>query len=454
MTKKQAASGWPKTFLRQRSVGVIFFYVAAAKAAENSVSGGASVQQDFTDNYLMSQSNPEALQGQYFVPKVGYRYNNVTEILSIDARGSIERFNKTEFNGEYPSINIAFKKISERSSLSIDYDVNLQSTRVSEFNDSGTFEKVASNKTSITARALWQIQFSPQHSVSISGMHQPTNYESDIYADLKSNALQGNWQFQFTQRAKAYLGLSLTNYESRYFGNFPVVPLLLQGYKLCPPNSVLVSEFVCGISSGKGRAVNTTESKALRAGFEWDVHEQLKFSAGAGVAPSETVQQINVPELPVSFGQPINKDVVFGGARQTLSDSNIQLANIGLDYNREASSFNFAAESRIQPSSTGTLWKSQSVTLASRYSFSKLAWLNTDINYSRLSSLDEKIISASIDRNILDCQFKYNYRLTPTLTTAISIGYRRQIENANTKSVANAAIGAFSVSYTPQEWIW
>ncbi len=456
MTIKQEIVAWVKRFFRQQlMIGIFFCIPAVVSAAENGLSGGASVLQDFTDNYLMSQSNPEALQGQYFVPKVEYRYGNGTEVFSINAQGSVERFNRPEFNGEYPSVNLSFKKISERSSVTIDYGVNLQSTRVSEFNDSGTFERVASNKKTSTARALWQVQLNPQHSISISGSHQPINYESDIYADLKNDAFQANWQFQYTERAKVYLGLSLTKYESRYFGNFPVVPLLLQGYLLCPPNSVLVSEFVCGsFAPVQGNAVNNTESRALQTGFEWDLHEQIKFSAGAGIAPSETVQHINVPEVPVQFGQPINADVVFGGARQTLSDSKTQLANIGLEYTRESSSFNLAAESRIQPSSTGTLWKSQSIRLATKHSFSELAWLNADVNYSRLSSLDEKVISASIDRDIFDCQIKYGYRFTPTLITTFSIGYRRQIENANTELVANAVIGAFSIGYTPQEWTW
>lgn len=423
-------------------------------AAENGFDASVRLSQDFTDNYLMTSSDPQTLSGLYLIPTLDYKYGNGVESFLLSARGSIERFNKSEFNGEYPVLHITFKELMERSSFTIDYDLNQESTRVSEFNDSGTIEKVASNKTSGSTKVVWQFQLDPTNSISISGSHQSTAYESETYADLINNSLQVNWQYRLSERVSTYLGLSTTRYESKYANYFPIAPQLLLGHLFCPPNLVLVSESACGFVRERGKALNITDSKALQAGFSWDIYEQIKFSSGVGVAPSETVQHIDIPTIAVPFGQPINEDIVFGGKRQIKSESKILLANMGLTYKRETTSFDLTMESRIQPSSTGTLWKTQSLALGVNHSMSELTSLGIDFNYSNLHSLDEKVISASIDRDIVEGHIKFSHSFTPTLSSTFSIGYRYQKENTNTDLVADAFLGSFSIGYTPKEWTW
>ncbi len=444
-------------FSNSCAIVFVFLLIAAVtQAAENRLGTSLTAQQDLDDNYLMSPTDQQTLSGFYLKPKISYRHDDGFETFSADLQDSSERYNHSEYNVDNPAYAINYQRVMERATLSFGYDALRQSTRISEFKDSGNAGNGSTNQQTSTATAAWQYQLSPRNSISMNGSMQTIGYESAAYADLKNNSLQLGWQSELSDRLSFYTVLSESQYESKYEADFYVVPQRIQSYLLCPPNSLLVSEIACiSATSPRGDAVNATTSPGLQAGLKWNIQEQLKFSLGAGVTHVNTVQTIKIPEVSVQYGPPIDQEVFFGGQRSSRSESKLVTTNMNLTYLLETTTFGLTLSRKMQPSSTGSLLRIESLDFSMRKSLSEIDWIEADFTAEKLLTIDEKIIgSSSVNRNIFQGTLKYGYRFSNTLVAYASMSYKRQEANENDTIVANSMLGALAISYTPKEWMW
>ncbi len=430
------------------------FTSAIVVAAENYLGTSLTAQQYEDDNYLMSSTSQQTLSGSYLKPKISYRHDDGFEKFSADLQDSIERYNYSQYNVDNPAYSVNYQRIMERTTLNFGYDATRQSTRVSEFKDSGNIG--STNQQINTTTAAWQYQLTQRNLISLNGSMQTIKYESSAYADLKNDGLEASWQGDLTDRLSIYTVLLLSQYESRFTGNFYIVPQSVQGYLLCPPNSLLISEMACATETlPLGSAVNATDSSGLQAGLKWNIQKQLKFSLAAGVTNIETVQEIKIPELLVQYGSPIDQEVVFGGKRSTRSDSKLVTTHMNFTYQLEASTVGLTLSRKIQPSSTGSLLRIEGLDFSIRKPLSEIDWIEVDFMAQNLLTIDEKIINSStVDRNIFQGTIKYGYRFSNTLVASASISYRYQKANENIAIAANALVGVLAVSYTPREWTW
>jgi hypothetical protein len=429
------------------------FIPMLSAASENRLGTSLLLQQDAVDNYLMSATNPQSLAGKYVIPQINYHHQSATQDFSINFRETIERHNRAIYSGNYPALDVSYKKMLEQSTIFIGYQGNIQSTRITEFVDSGKFELISSDRSLNSVHGVWKYKLDPRNSFSIKGSMQLVDYESKTYADLINTDIQTNWQREWSETTSLYAGLSVAEYESKFNSFFPIVPKLIGGFLFCPSNSTLISVETCSISEA-GNIVSNSTSVSFQSGFIWNIHKQLRLSGGGGIANTSTLQHISIPALSVVYGEPINETILFGGKRVIESESKMRLANLNLAYQRETSSFELMVDSKIQPSSAGALWQSESVKILMRFAMSEVNWLSADISYSHLTAADENIISAAKNRNFFSGDLKYGHRLTDKFTATLSIGYRQQALTADSEMIAKALLGVLALSYTPREWAW
>ncbi|MES2821969.1 MAG: hypothetical protein V4732_00105 [Pseudomonadota bacterium] len=465
MKKKGTSSGlaMPPGWSKVAGISVcgsclIVFSVMSTRvhATQNRLGTFLIVQQDQDDNYLMSSTKQQTLAGLYLKPGIHYSHDNGFEKFSANLQGSIERYNRSEYNVNNPVSAINYQRVMERTILNFGYNASRQSTRISEFKDSGNIVNGYTNQQTNTATAAWQYQLSQRNMVAANGSMQTVKYESSNYADLKNNAIQINWQSELSDRLSFYTVVSGSEYESTFNGEFYLEPQLIQGYLLCPPGSLLVSETVCFSDPiPSGNAINETMSSGLQVGLKWNLQEQLKFSLSAGVTNLDTTQTITIPEISTEYGSPIDQKVFFGGERAKTSESRLVTTNMNISYQLEASTIGLTLARKVQPSSTGSLLRIQSLDFSIRKSLSEISWIEADFTLQNLLTIDEKIInSSSVDRDIFQGNIKYGYRLSPTLVASASMGYRYQKANENRTIKANALLGVLAISYTPREWTW
>ena len=421
-------------------------------AAENRLGASLIAQQDQDDNYLTSPTNQQTLSGFYLKPSIHFSHDDGVEIFSANLQGSVERYNRSEYNVNNPAYSINYQRVMERATLNFGYNTSRQSTRISEGNIANGF----TNQQTKTTTAAWQYRLTQRTLISLNLSMQSVDYESSAYADLKNNGIQANWQSELSDRISFYTVVAASQYESTVNGDFYLITQRIQGYLLCPPGYPLLSNSICFSEQRlSGDAINETASTGLQVGLKWNIQEQLKFSLGAGVTAIDTVQTINIPELSTQYGPPIDQVVFFGGERSNSSESKLTTIDMNLSYQLEASTFELTLARKIQPSSSGTLLRIQSMDLSMRKPISEISWIEASFVLQNLLTIDEKIInSSSIDRNIFQSTIKYGYRFSPTLVASASFGYRRQEANESEKIVANALLGVLAISYTPREWTW
>jgi hypothetical protein len=439
-----------------------FFYIyflfalisTQAYAAETRLGAGLSTQLNQDDNYLMDPESQQTLSGYSVKPKINYSHDDGFESYSVILEESIEKYNLSEYNVENPFLSVNYQRVMERSTVNFGYDLLSQSTRVSEFKDSGNIG--TSNQKTKTATAEWKYQLNHRNSIAINGSVQKIGYDNDRYADLKIDSLEASLENILTERLSVYALLSKSRYQSAFDGEFNLVPEQIQSYLLCPPNFLLVSESICvGSAPQLGNAVNETSSDGIQTGFKWNVWEQLDFSLGAGGNRVDTAQAIRIPQILTRYGPPIDQDVYFGGSRTNRNESTLITTNMSIRYSLESSTFDLKLTRKVRPSSTGSLLKTQSLEISMQTFMSEIDWIECHFLAENLLTIDEKLANSSlVDRNIFQGTVKYAYRLSRSLVASASVSYRYQKAYENETRVANAVVGFFAIGYTPNEWIW
>lgn len=439
-------------------IAAVLFISLSAEAGENRLGLSLLFQQDSTDNYLLSESDGQELYGVYIRPRINYRYASNIETFALAIQQSIERYNISDYNTESPAVAVNYQRVMERSMVSASYDRSIQSTLLSEFDDSGNVFKKSSSQTTETSKTSWNYQLNERDKFAINTSLQTTAYDSAAYSDLSNKGVQISLQHELTAAANIYAALSVNQYKSILNGEFPIAPQPVQDYLLCPPNSVLIAESSCfylaktGLS---GENINTTTAKGAQLGGKWDIYDNLKLSFSAGATGSRVAQNIKMPISYVEFGAPIDQSVSFGGERTLYSDSKFTTADINITYQRESSTYSLIVTRKIQPSSNSGLWKTNAIEGRYHISFSEVDWLDVNLIYKDFLSLDKEIVTATAtDRNIISGNIKYGYIFSNKLTATASLGYRQQESTFNRKVVANALQGVFTINYTPQEWVW
>lgn len=442
--------------MRYILIAVMLSMSVAAIANENRLGLSLVIQQDSTDNYLMSESDSKNLYGVYVKPKISYRHENGYETFSVDAQESVERYDISDYNIENPSFSTTYRRVMERSLVEVGYDKSVQSTLISEFKDSGNILKESSSQTTSTSKVSWNYSLTKRDIFAINTSLQTIKYDSEAYADLTNKSAQFSLQHELTEVASMYAALSVNQYKSLFSGAFPIAPQEIQGYLLCPPGSLLISDDSCAyLSSVIGNAENITTSTGFQVGGKWSIQEQLLLSFSAGASDSKVEQHISMPVTSVEFGPPIDDAVSFGGERTLRNNSMLTTANVSLSYQREASMLSLLLTRQIQPSSNGGLWKTETVEGIYHLSLSDISWVDFDLLYEKFLTFDEKVVSASrVDRNIFYGSIKYGRSFSHSLTGTVSLGYKRQESNLSRSIVADAMLGAVAINYTPKEWAW
>ncbi len=421
-------------------------------AAENRLGTALTVQYDQDDNYLMSSTNQQTLSGLYLKPSINYNHDNGFEKFSANLHGSIERYNRSEYNASNPAYSIKYQRIMERATVNFAYDASRQSTKISDGNRGNGF----SNQQTNTATAAWQYQLTERNLISLNGSMQTIKYASSDYADLKNNGLQAIWQSELSDRWSFYTVLSGSQYESTITAEFYTAPQLVQGYLLCPPNSQLEFKSVCFSDPvPSGNAINKTTSAGLQTGVKWSIQERLKFSLDVGVTALDSVQTINTPQVLIEYGPPIDQEIIFGGERSSSSDSRLVTTNLNLLYQLEASTIGLTFARKVQPNSAGALLRIQSVDFSVRKLLSEISWIEANLLIQDLLTIDEQTTnSSSVDRDIFQGTIKYGYHFNPRLMASAAIGYRRYETYESQTIKTNALLGVLAISYTPREWAW
>jgi hypothetical protein len=385
---------------------------------------------------------------------VEYAFSNGRERFALDAKTIIERFNFSEQNAQLPSLSVEFKELMEKGSVALVYDVKKQSTRATEFNDSGVIELVATDKTTTNGSVSWQLMLSPVDVLTFTGSEQQVVYESKNFADLSNNMLGANWRHGFTERLILSIGVQAQEYVSTYERATLIAPIYIQGYNLCPPNYLLVSETACW--NGERVLANVkdvTQSNTFQAGIEWKYSQTLSIKSAAGVVPTHTIQYSETPIIPVTFGQPINQSLDFGGLKKTDSHSQAFMGSLGFEGKAEVFTYEFSLEDSLQPSSTGALLDARKARLNCTYLYSPYTQLNISSAYTQLQRLDENIEGAALDRDVYEFNVKISHRNTESLMTIVSFGARHQKDNM-TGVVAEAEFGSIAITYMPHHWTW
>jgi hypothetical protein len=435
--------------------GSIIFFPHHVAAQEYRLNFSVTQQQLHNDNYLLSNNHEQSLMGSLLIPMVNVERVNERSRFKLGARTQIERYDRTEFNEEHPDYWVDYKREYERLSWSVNYRLTEQSTRISELQDSGNIATVPSTATESTVGSAVNYKLSERDNIALNGNAQRKRYQSELYADLDNYALQPVYSRDISEQINIYAGASFTRYESRYTGNFPFIPVAVNGLWLCPPGTVFFVGQCLGTSMTKGDAVNLSESRGGTLGFNWQTSQTLRWSGKWGSAYTETQQTIALPKVSAVFGAPIDKEILFGGARRSTTDAASSIMELTLAYARERSEWKWGWMKQIQPSSTGSLWDVNNYQFDYLYKLDEQSRVMFSLLRNSYETLDERILDNSNgDRNLSVASLSYARQLSAYISVNLNIQFTQQEVQQQSTINAKALQGFISLTYSPRAWIW
>lgn len=343
---------------------------------EWSLTGKIDQRFEFDDNARLRSSGSDVLYGSTTSPEGRYRYRSPTLDFNVFGQLDFSRYSESEFNTEDQELRSSTTYRTERGNFALDANLERDSTRTSEVNDTGNFETLAT-RLSYNVRPSYSYQVSQRDLVRLNFDYTGVDYDTRSFTSYRFYSAGAGWENTFSRQTTLSLNVNASHQD----------------------------------------AENATQSSfyALQAGAVHIISPRLQVSASAGPRFSESKS-------------PIGTETGIG----------VQFA-AGVDYSfSEQTTVSAAVSQSVSPSGGGASRERRTVNILANHRF--LPRLTFVLSAYFQDDSDPNANNTTSDRTFLSVSPRLRWQITEDWDLSASYRYRWQERGSSATASSNAAI--------------
>lgn len=318
------------------SMAVLLLPVATNSFAETQQSLSLPLTFEHETNPRFSNINEQPINRVSFTPNYSLVVSNGTEQLSAAASLRMERSSDQTISEDRndPSLNLGWQHDYETGQFGATALILDQSTRVSEFTDSGLVGGDNTRKSrSLTVN--WLNSLSERTSLTLAGDATDVTFNGEMITglvDYKNESMLARFSYTHNEKAETFTQLSIARYKPEDGNN------------------------------------TTSQTISFDIGVTLNVNERINMTARAGIN-----------------GTKVESDI------QNASNNNNWQASLNMQYATLRTNSHLSISRNQLPSSTGTLSETNQAAASWTYNLSERDNIGFDLNWSENLSLNKTI---------------------------------------------------------------
>ncbi|MEM1189480.1 MAG: hypothetical protein AAGI72_13195 [Pseudomonadota bacterium] len=368
-----------------------------AQANENQLSYEVEAGYEFNDNVrLQTEENEIDISG--FKVSVPVNFESTTERFTgeINARAEVSRFDESDYDSDDQRIEGRTSYKFERGEGSLYALINRDTTRDSEFLDTGLVGLSASRREAIEGGGSGDIQLTETSGLLAEFHLEDVSYEAERFSDFEYGIADLGWSLQYNSKLRYQVQLHGSRFESK--------------------------ELLGTVSDGLG----------FKVGFQSDFTERSSLKILAGWLD-------------------VDSDYDEGNDQGLTDDSaGTHLVDAQYRYKAERSDFTATWISAPLPSGNGFLRVTDQLNLRYRYSLSEFSRVSFNIIAGRRGIIEERV---EADRDYVRFGIRLERRLSESWVLSGRYIYSQQ-DRERVSGTASANEVQLSLVFRPAPSVW
>ena len=203
--------GGPELSCRALLLAVLCCGVSV-QADEYSLKYGVTADYEYNDNVALTPDNKIDISGGQLGIPVAFATRSERLNTAVDAEATFSRYNESGYNSDDQNLQGKLDYVLERGELAANAGFKRDSTRTTEFDDTGVVGLDASRVETATAGGSGSYLFTEKNGVTGGLDYRQVDYQSNAFDDYSFVTGYGGWINQWNERTR----LRLQAYASRY----------------------------------------------------------------------------------------------------------------------------------------------------------------------------------------------------------------------------------------------
>lgn len=371
---------------------------ATSQADEYSLDYSVKGRYEYNDNVNLTHDNEIDISGGKVSLPATLAVRNERMDASLMGELASSKYNESDYDSNDQNLQAKASYKLQRGTVAGNAGYKRDSTRTSEFLDTGVVGLSAVRRESATVGGYTDYMFSERNGLIAGIDYADVAYDGNRFTDYKYASGYAGWQNQWSERTR----LRLQAYGNRYENDSSVI----------------------GVES---------DSLGVQAGFDSTLSEQLSLSLLAGWVGVDTEYSTDLPVAPPAD-----------------DDDNGYLLNASLDYTQPRYTLSAKLKNDLTPSGDGYLRQTSQLDLIYRYDVSELSRFELALVAGSSTATDSRIDN---DRDYARARLRLDYRFSPSWYVAGTYTYSYQ-DRDRAQGTADGNEIYLSLIFHPEKNVW
>lgn len=404
---------------------------------------------EYDDNVQLAEQETEII-GLVISPELNFGLRTERLDLALNTALDFARFSKNDYNSDDQDIALTSAYAFEYNVFKATAQLKRDSTRTSEFLDTGDVGVQADRREAKNFTLAWQHLFTEKQSVELSASFSNVDNQSVRLSDYDYALLNAAYTLVLSDRTRLITQLVANRFESDTFGE--VLFGLRTNGAVCPPGSLIVVEGGFDVCPPAVAVEIQQDTYGMNIGVERVLTEKLLFSIAVGANYVESSFDSRQADI---FSQRSGLDLLAG--LEDEDDTSFFLSST-LRYSGERATLDLSLSSNTNPSSNGYLLLSNKLLFNVDYRLSERSNLFAKLDFIDSESLGDATNASgqplnSNDRTYGAASVGASYRLTEAWYVEASYRYRAQ-DREFFDDIAKSNAAFLKIVYKPHKNTW
>ncbi|MGI9285656.1 MAG: hypothetical protein ACR2P1_09725 [Pseudomonadales bacterium] len=406
---------------------------------------------EYDDNVRLDEDDID-IAGVVVSPKLNFGVRTERFDLALNTALDFARFNKSEYNSDDQDIALASSYAFEYNVFKAAAQIKRDSTRTSEFLDTGEIGETAARREAQNLTLAWQHLFTEKQSLELSASYANVEYEStnSNLNDYDYAGINAAYAIALSDRTRLITQVVANRFGSDTFGD------VLFGQRatgaVCQPGSFVVIGTTIHRCPSFVSAEIEQDTYGMNVGVERILSEKLLFSIAVGANYVESSFDSREADI---FSEQSRLDLLAG--LEDEDDTSFFLSST-LRYSGERTTLSLNLSSNTKPSANGYLLLSNQLLFNVDYQLSERSKV-----FARLDLIDSRSVGDAVDssgRSLSSNDRTYgaarvgaSYRLTEAWYLEASYRYRAQ-DREFFDEIAKSNAAYLKIVYKPHKKTW